>query len=71
MDIRSVKLVLVLLLVVCVGSAPPLWSQSASSGTVSGIVTDPSNAVVAGAAITLTDIATNISRTANSNATGR
>ena len=71
MDIRSVKLVLVLLLVVCVGSALPLWSQSASSGTVSGIVTDPSNAVVAGAAITLTDTATNISRTANSNATGR
>ncbi|MFZ0275755.1 MAG: carboxypeptidase-like regulatory domain-containing protein [Candidatus Sulfotelmatobacter sp.] len=68
---RSVKLVLVVLLAVCVGGALPLWSQSASSGTVSGIVTDQSNAVVAGAAITLTDIATNISRTGNSNATGR
>ncbi len=68
---RSVKLVLVLLLVVCVGGALPLWSQSASSGTVSGIVTDQSNAVVAGAAITLTDTSTNIARTANSNATGR
>ena len=71
MHTRSVKLVLVLLLVVCVGGTLPLWSQSASSGTVSGSVTDQSNAVVAGAAITLTDIATNISRTANSNATGR
>ena len=71
MHTRSVKLVLVLLLVVCVGGALPLWSQSASSGTVSGSVTDQSNAVVAGAAITLTDTATNISRTANSNATGR
>ncbi len=71
MHIRSVKLVLVLLLVVCLGGALPVWSQSASSGTVSGSVTDPSNAVVAGAAITLTDTATNISRTANSNATGR
>ncbi len=71
MDIRSVKLALVLLLVVCVGGALPMWSQSASSGTVSGSVTDPSNAVVAGAAITLTDTATNISRTTSSNATGR
>ena len=71
MYMRSVKLVLVLLLVVCVGGALPLWSQSASSGTVSGVVADQSNAVVAGATITLTDTATNISRTANSNATGR
>jgi len=63
---RSFKSVLVLLLVACVGSALPVWSQSASSGTVSGSVTGPSNAVVAGAAITLTDTSTNISRTANS-----
>ena len=71
MHTRSVRLVLVFMLVVCVGGALPVWSQSASSGTVSGSVTDPSNAVVAGAAITLTDTSTNISRTANSNATGR
>ena len=71
MHTRSFKLALVLVLVVCVGSALPVWSQSASSGTVSGSVSDPSNAVVAGAAITLTDISTNISRTATSNATGR
>jgi hypothetical protein len=68
---QSVKLVLVLLLVVCLGGALPVWSQSASSGTVSGSVADQSNAVVAGAAITLTDTATNISRTATSNASGR
>jgi Carboxypeptidase regulatory-like domain len=71
MQIRNLKLALVLLLVVCVGGALPVWAQSASSGTVSGVLTDPSNAVVAGAAITLTDISTNISRTATSNATGR
>src|SRR5580658_4463544 len=71
MYIRSLKLALVLLLVVYLGGALPLWAQSASSGTVSGMVTDPSNAVVAGAAITLTDISTNIPRTANSNSTGR
>jgi Carboxypeptidase regulatory-like domain len=68
---RSVKLILVVLLVVGLGGALPVWSQSASSGTVSGIVADQSNAVVAGASITLTDTATNISRTANSNASGR
>ena len=67
----SVKLVLVLLVLVCLGGALPVWSQSASSGTVFGIVTDQSNAVVVGAAITLTDTSTNISRTANSNVTGR
>src|SRR5580698_8958738 len=71
MCIRILKLALVLLLVVCLGSALPVWAQSASSGTVSGLVTDPSNAVVAGAVVTLTDASTNVSRTANSNATGR
>ncbi len=70
MQICRLKLALVLL-VVCLGSALPVWAQSASSGTVSGSVTDPSNAVVAGAAITLTDTATNISRTSNSNGAGR
>ncbi|HTC56932.1 MAG TPA: carboxypeptidase-like regulatory domain-containing protein, partial [Candidatus Sulfotelmatobacter sp.] len=68
---RSFNLVLVLLLVVCLGGALPVWSQSAASGTVSGSVADPSNAVVSGATITLTDIATNIPRTATSNASGR
>src|SRR3984885_14836736 len=62
MHTRSFKSVLVLLLVVCLGGALPVWSQSASSGTVSGSVADQSNAVVAGAAIT---------RTASSNASGR
>jgi hypothetical protein len=71
MQIRSLKFALVLLLVVGLCGAVPVWAQSASSGTVSGIVSDPSNAVVAGASITLTDSATNISRTASSNATGR
>src|SRR5580693_5745807 len=59
---RSFNLVLVLLLVVCLGGALPVWSQSAASGTVSGSVADPSNAVAAGSTITLT---------ATSNASGR
>jgi len=66
-----INLALVLLLVVCVGSALPVWGQSASSGTVAGSVTDQSNAVVAGATVTLTDTATNNSRPTTTNATGR
>ncbi len=33
MYIRSVKLALVLLLVVCVGSSLPAWAQSTSTGS--------------------------------------
>jgi len=71
MNIRTLKVVLVLLLVVCVGSALPAWAQSTSTGSVAGAVTDPTGAVVAGATVTLTDIGTNTARTAISNAAGR
>jgi hypothetical protein len=67
---RSMKLALLILVVLCVGSALPAWAQSASSGTVAGSVSDPSGAVVAGATVTLTDRATNIARTTTTNATG-
>ncbi|MGA8501843.1 MAG: carboxypeptidase-like regulatory domain-containing protein [Candidatus Sulfotelmatobacter sp.] len=68
---RSVKLVLVVLLVVGLGGTLPLWSQSASSGTVAGSVTDQSNAVVPAATVTLTDTSTNIARTTSTNKDGR
>ena len=71
MYIRSVKLALVLLLVVCVGNSLPAWAQSTSTGTVAGSVSDPTGAVVAGAAVTLTDIATNTPRTTTTNPSGR
>jgi hypothetical protein len=71
MHTRSFNLALVLLLVVCVGSTLPVWSQSASSGTVFGSVTDQSKAVLPGATVTLTDTSTNIARTSPTNATGR
>jgi len=71
MNTRNVKLALVLLLVVCLGGALPVWSQSASSGTIAGTVTDQSNAVVPGAAVMLTDTATNVERTTNTNKDGR
>jgi Carboxypeptidase regulatory-like domain len=71
MRLRSVKLVLVLLLVVCVGSTLPAWAQSLSTGTVAGQVNDPSGAVVAGATVTLKDVSTNNTRTDNTNSAGR
>src|SRR5271167_3755985 len=48
-----------------------LFSQSSSTGTDAGTVTDPSGAAVAAAAVTLTDKATNIPRTASTNENGR
>jgi carboxypeptidase family protein len=71
MDTRSTRLALFLLVVICVGSALPMWAQSASSGTVAGSVTDPTGAVVAGAKVTLTDTSTNTPRSTTTNASGR
>ena len=41
-----------------------------SRGTVSGLVTDPTGAVVAGATVTLTNTATNVTRTTVTNEQG-
>jgi hypothetical protein len=71
MHTRSMKLALVLLLVVCVGSTLPSWAQSTSTGTVVGVVTDPSGAVVAGVTVTLTDATTKTPRATTSNSSGR
>jgi hypothetical protein len=46
-------------------------AQSASTGSVVGIITDPSGGVVVGATVTLTDKATTIARTTLSNDAGR
>ncbi|MFZ0279976.1 MAG: carboxypeptidase-like regulatory domain-containing protein [Candidatus Sulfotelmatobacter sp.] len=71
MQIRSAKLSLVLFLVFCAGSALSAWAQSTSTGTVAGSVADPTGALVSGAAVTLTDTATNVARSTTTNATGR
>src|SRR5215471_803753 len=52
-------------------AGPPARAQSTSSGTVSGVVTDQQGAVVPGAEVTLTDVATNATRKATSNDAGR
>ena len=73
---NQVLLVLVTLLltsaaVVYLANASPAWAQSASTGTVVGVVTDQSGAVVQGATVTLTDISANNPRTTNTNSSGR
>jgi len=56
--------------VLSLGSAPA-WAQSVGSGTIAGTVTDQSGAVVPNVTATLTDTATNISRTTVTNDAGR
>ncbi|HEV2397127.1 MAG TPA: carboxypeptidase-like regulatory domain-containing protein [Candidatus Sulfotelmatobacter sp.] len=59
------------LAIVCAISAPNVWAQSTSTGTVAGTITDPSGAVVSGATVTLTDPATKTARNVSTNAAGR
>ena len=60
-----------LFLCICALLPAALLSQSASTGTVAGTVTDPSGAAIAAATVTLTDKATNIPRVASTNENGR
>jgi hypothetical protein len=52
-------------------AAMPLFGQSTSTGTLAGIVTDASGAVVSGATVSLTDTGTKTTRTASTNGQGR
>src|SRR3954469_14843268 len=47
------------------------WGQATNAGTLAGIVTDQSGAVVNGANVTLTDTSTKTSRSATTNEAGR
>ena len=69
----SKRVVLVVVALFCLVALVPaaLYSQNISSGTIAGTVTDPSNAAVADATVTLTDTATNIPRTTATNEVGR
>ena len=60
-----------LLFCICALLPSALFSQSASTGTVAGTVTDPSGAAIAAATVTLTDRATNTPRVASTNENGR
>lgn len=61
------RLTTLLLLIMLAASAAPAQT---SRGTVSGTVTDPNGAVVSGAAVTLTNVQTNVSRETTTNAEG-
>ncbi|HUC54417.1 MAG TPA: carboxypeptidase-like regulatory domain-containing protein [Candidatus Cybelea sp.] len=69
----SKRVFLLILALCCLFAFAPsaLFSQSASTGTVAGTVTDPSGAALVGATVTLVDPATNDSRTTTTNDTGR
>ena len=60
-----------LFVLICVWGPVHARGQAISTGTIQGAVTDPAGAVVAGATVTLTDAATNTSRTEISNDSGR
>ncbi len=69
----SKRVALLLAALFCLFAVTPssLFAQAASTGTVAGTVTDPSGGAVVGATVTLTDTSTNLSRTAQTNDTGR
>jgi Carboxypeptidase regulatory-like domain len=67
---RLLSICAVLLCVLAL-SVVPAWGQATNTGTVSGTVSDNSGAVVGGASVTLTDKATNDTRSTTTNADGR
>jgi len=52
-------------------SALPAWTQSTSTGTVSGQVMDRQSALIPGAEVVLTDTSTNSAQTTQTNDAGR
>ena len=56
---------------VCTVAVSSARAQTASSGSITGLVTDPQGGAVPGADVTLTDIATNTKQTSTANDSGR
>ncbi|MGC1448776.1 MAG: carboxypeptidase-like regulatory domain-containing protein [Candidatus Sulfotelmatobacter sp.] len=57
--------------VVCVGMlSSQLWAQTTTTGELSGVVSDPTGAVLTSAAITLTNTASGATQSTQSNSTG-
>ena len=57
-------------LTVLLACTSPVWAQSATTGGLTGVVTDPSGGVISGATVTLTSTTTGQSRTATTDASG-
>jgi Carboxypeptidase regulatory-like domain len=68
-SIRMVLVMLVAALLFAVG-APQLMAQTASTGALTGTVTDPSGGVIASATVTVTNLATGQTRKTTTNANG-
>lgn len=66
---RSVYLRLACALLFSLNAFTVLFAQVAG-GTVQGLVTDPAGAVIVGAQVTVTEIATGSARSATTNSTG-
>src|SRR5689334_6645900 len=47
------------------------WAQATSTGSVAGVVTDPSNAVISGATVTLKEASTGRTQSGTTNENGR
>ena len=61
---------LILCLAVIFACACPMWAQSATTGALTGTVTDPTGGVVVGAAVAVSSKATGQERTATTDAAG-
>jgi outer membrane receptor protein involved in Fe transport len=59
-----------LLLLAATLTSGPVFGQSANTGEIKGTVVDSSGAVVAGAAVTITDVQTGVSRVSTTNSDG-
>src|SRR5262245_8954022 len=68
MKFSQVRRVLIVSLILIAGITP-LWAQS-ERGTITGTVTDPSGAVIAGAAVTATSTSTGVSTKAVTTSSG-
>jgi hypothetical protein len=66
---RLSTFILTALLLCC--AAIPVWAQTTSMGTMTGVVTDSSNAVIPGATVAVKDKATGDSQTTATNSAGR
>src|ERR1700737_5141621 len=71
LSLQHAVLIFAVALLVFAAFPTSLYSQTANTGGVTGVVTDSSGAAIADASITLTDRATNTQRTTTSNDAGR
>ena len=67
----SVCLVAFLAAIVLAMTPTIVWGQSSTTGLVSGVVVDPSNAVVGGAKVALTELSTNATQSTVADTSGR